>query len=440
MKQLVAFIPVLIIAFSPFSFTRAQEPSLLISGQLRHRTEMNGKDFIDSTKVSATTVQRTRLNLSFTSAGGDKALFQVQDTRTYGSETNTLTDGSADALDIHQAYYQINNIGGQPIGAKVGRMELAYAIQRIIGAVGWHNIARSFDGAVATYKLKNISIDALLMIEVEENTVKSSSLSVDTSKTPWNVTETTTTASPKDFRGVWLTSNWKLGGGGDTRVDAYFLNNYNNDGDDLNRTTMGLYSKGTYQLGSLKLSQELDFALQRGTQSDTTDISASLIGVRVGVVLTKVAFKPTLGFGFDLVSGNDPATPKNEAFNTLYATNHKYYGFMDYFLNIPGTPPKAPGTGGYGLQDIILSGGIPPLKGLGLKFDYHMFTTPQAVSINGANKNDLGTELDITSSYNFRPGIKIVAGYSTFTPGAVIKEWRGADTASWSYLMVIYNF
>ena len=37
---------------------------------------------------------------------------------------------------------------------------------------------------------------------------------------------------------------------------------------------------------------------------------------------------------------------KYNVFNTLYATNHKYYGFMDYFIDIPRH------TYGLGLIDI----------------------------------------------------------------------------------------
>lgn len=46
----------------------------------------------------------------------------------------------------------------------------------------------------------------------------------------------------------------------------------------------------------------------------------------------------SLGLGGDYLSGNSDGTnigSKSNNFNTLYATNHKFYGYMDYFLNIP---------------------------------------------------------------------------------------------------------
>ncbi|MCH8838046.1 MAG: alginate export family protein, partial [Candidatus Marinimicrobia bacterium] len=242
MKQTKALILGVSIATLMLTISYGMPNEVSVTGQIRQRTEMNDKDFSASTSMSGATWLRTRLNIAVKTESNGLAFIQIQNSRKFGEETSTLFDGSADMLDFHQAYLLVNQIAGMPLNVKVGRMELAYANQRIIGAVGWHNVARSFDGVVANYKLNNISIDALLMTEVKENTVTSSSLSVDTLS--WGVTETRTFANPKDFRGVWLTSNWKIGSGAGTRVDAYFLNNYNNDGNDLNRNTMGIYSKG----------------------------------------------------------------------------------------------------------------------------------------------------------------------------------------------------
>lgn len=414
MNQSKLLVPIVLCAILLSSMALGQGTDIKLSGQVRQRSEMSGKDFADSTEVSSATVQRTRLNLSFTTAAGDQAFLQVQDTRTHGSETSTLTDGSADMLDIHQAYFLIKNVGGKSLSVKIGRMELAFGNQRLVGAVGWHNIARAFDGTQFTYSKGNIKADAFYMKEVEAGAAGN--------------------VGDKDFRGVWIDSKWSIPGlVNSTNIDGFFLNQKQDE--TFNVNTVGIFSKGSYGLvGGIKLTQEIDFALQSGALNDSTNMNASLIGVRVGLVLGGMAIKPSIGVGYDLVSGNDPTTSDNEAFNTLYATNHKFYGFMDYFLNVPVHAK------GYGLQDILLSGGIVPSKGIALNFAYHMFTTPQAVSLDSVDVNDLGTELDFTASFAYRPGIKIVGGYSIFTPGVVFKAWKGMDPASWGYLMVITNF
>lgn len=53
------------------SITTAQQGSLLMSGQVRHRTEWKDKDISDSTKVGGSSLLRTRLNLVFRTAASD---------------------------------------------------------------------------------------------------------------------------------------------------------------------------------------------------------------------------------------------------------------------------------------------------------------------------------------------------------------------------------
>ena len=65
-----------------------------------------------------------------------------------------------------------------------------------------------------------------------------------------------------------------------------------------------------------------------------------------------------------------------------------------------------------------------------------MLSTAQEVS----GETAIGTELDLTTTYGFRKGIKLVGGYSSFTPGRVFKSWKGTDFAGGAYLMTIFNF
>ena len=51
-------------------------------------------------------------------------------------------------LILHQAYFSVNKLFDLPLNLKLGRMELSYGPQRLIGAVGWHNVGRSFDGGI----------------------------------------------------------------------------------------------------------------------------------------------------------------------------------------------------------------------------------------------------------------------------------------------------
>lgn len=404
---------------------------ITFNGQIRFRGELNGKDFNNSTEISLANHLRTRFNISIKADNNSSGLIQIQDYRVFGEETSTLKDGSADKLDLHQAYFKIDKLFGLPLSAKIGRQELAYGNQRIIGAVGWDNIGRSFDGIVTSYKKGKFKIDAFL---TKEATKKSKTVSWSVLDTlTWQISnlDSLSFTDGKNFSGLWASMDFNIPGlVNNTHVATYYLLDRTGD-TAINRSTIGLFSKGSYGLaGGITITQEVDLAMQTGSFNETTDIDASLLGVRLVVSLPKVATKPKIGFGYDLVSGEDSSKAGDNAFNTLYATNHKFYGFMDYFLNIPKHAKKA------GLIDVIGTFGFTPIKGLTVNGAYHMLTTDQPV--NGSN--DLGTELDFTANIGFRKGIGIVAGYSIFTPGTIFKSWEGSDPSSWAFLMVIYNF
>ena len=121
-----------------------------------------------------------------------------------------------------------------------------------------------------------------------------------------------------------------------TNVDVYVLNEAENQGMPINRRTTGVYYQGSYSLmGGVAVSQEIDSPPQRGAQQDRIQINASLDVVPTRRALNKLPFQVQLGFGYDLVAGDQADTTENEAFNTMYATNHKYYGVKEYFLGIP---------------------------------------------------------------------------------------------------------
>ena len=57
---------------------------------------------------------------------------------------NPESDGP---IDLHQAYATLGNHKEFPLSLKVGRQELSYGDERLIGAFGWNNIGRVFDAA-----------------------------------------------------------------------------------------------------------------------------------------------------------------------------------------------------------------------------------------------------------------------------------------------------
>ncbi|MBT3732161.1 MAG: alginate export family protein [Candidatus Marinimicrobia bacterium] len=369
-----------------FGMLFAEGNPLKFSGQVRQRFEMVDKDFTNTTSFNNKNYLRTRFAVSYDN--DDYSTFvQLQDSRIFGTETNTLKDGTADALDVHQAYFKLKNLFGVPLTAKVGRFEAAYGPQRLMGAVGWHNIGRSFDGVIFNLTNDFANVDFFNFKQVEASTVNDND----------------------DFNVRGAYAHLSLMDGHKTQAFAI------QDGD---RMTFGGYGKGVFA----GVSYELEFAMQNGTESDDVNYGGMMYGLNAGYKIAGM----TLSAGVDFVSGDDTTTTDvNESFNTLYATNHKYYGYMDYFLNLPVH------TGGLGLSDIHVKMSGLKVAGHVVNVAYHMFNADQS-------EDSFGNELDITLVKKYADNVKIVAGYSIFMPGK-LKEENGAN-ASFAYLMTIVNF
>ncbi|MBT3496415.1 MAG: alginate export family protein [Candidatus Marinimicrobia bacterium] len=369
-----------------FGMLFAEGNPLKFSGQVRQRFEMVDKDFTDTTSFNSQNYLRTRFAVSYDN--DDYSTFiQLQDSRIFGTETNTLKDGTADALDVHQAYFKLKNLFGVPLTAKVGRFEAAYGPQRLMGAVGWHNIGRSFDGVIFNLTNDFANVDFFNFKQVEASTVNDND----------------------DFNVRGAYAHLSLMDGHKTQAFAI------QDGD---RMTFGGYGKGVFA----GVSYELEFTMQNGTESDDVNYGGMMYGLNAGYKIAGM----TLSAGVDFVSGDDTTTTDvNESFNTLYATNHKYYGYMDYFLNLPVH------TGGLGLSDIHVKMSGLKVAGHVVNVAYHMFNADQS-------EDSFGNELDITLVKKYADNVKIVAGYSIFMPGK-LKEENGAN-ASFAYLMTIVNF
>jgi len=150
-----------------------------------------------------------------------------------------------------------------------------------------------------------------------------------------------------------------------------------------------------------------------------------MLGGRVGLKLND---KAKLTLWGDWLSGDDDTSDGDvKVFNTLFATNHKFYGFADLFLNIPAH------TNGQGLIDIAAKLSLTPRKGLGLGVDLHSFRLAEKRALGSAR---LGEELDVTVSYKYSKQATIVFGGAyVFQKDALGAIGRLSDDMKWAYVM-----
>ncbi len=389
------------------------------TGGVQLRTELDGRDFSNKTYPLFFSSLRTRFAVA--KSLGDKVSFyaQFQDSRMLGETGNTLA--SLKNTDLHQAYVTVNNPLDLPFSTTAGRFELAYGTERFIGSVGWHYIGRSFDGMKLS--LSNVKADVFFLTHTETQGYIAAATPAYSYPAQKNKTFSIYGFWTKPFTNDKHT----------VEVLGYYENNRvqtNGVDNDLAKLTLALSHWGNYD----KLKTITEVAFQSGKEG-AKKVSAYLISVSGNYSLGSVS----LGLGADLLSGNKVTdTVKNNCFSPTYGTNHKYYGYMDYFINIPVN------TKNLGLNDIYLmynlnKEGSPWTFGL----NAHYFTTAQK---DAQDKSALGQEFDLTVKYNIIKGAVLQWGGSVFLPGDVMKTFfksvNGAreDMSFWSYIMITANF
>ena len=376
----------------------AQElPRIDVSGELRLRGEWDGRTV--GLGDDAATLSRIRLGAGVTLTSWIRAFAQLQDARAWGTEGNTLTDAAADQLDMHQVYADLGS--ADRLLGRLGRQELALGDERLVGTVGWSNTGRVFDGARLLGTIGRVQWTAFWMNVAERDSLQ-----------PVGPDPQLNQGANDDG---WLVGGFASGklGGSTAEVTALY---------DRNGVTSKSYTVNVRVHGSAAAFLYYDVA---GAYQFGPDRSAWFASGRAGANLGRGSLAAQL----DYLSGDDdPAAGDTKAFNTLYATNHKFYGYMDYFLNVPGQLDQA------GLVDAVLRGSFDPSAATRIRADLHHFRLAED---RGSGKT-LGTEFDLVGTWSLAKVAGLEAGAGLFFPSEPITLLLpafsgGTDATYWGY-------
>ena len=410
---------------------RAQ--AVKITGEVRTRTEMRDgfQSPIGSNDSAAlVTNMRTRINLLYTS-NVMKAKITLQDTRTFG-QTAPNTTATANT-GIYEAWGEYLIAPG--VSAAIGRQALEYDDKRLLSASNWSNTGNAHDVLLLKYSSVGWTAHAGFAANnaKDENVYKSVLMAGSPAKQYY-----------KNLNFLWLTKSV-----GDFGVSAIFVNeafqkdtiskakygdsqliynNYRNTTGGnlwLNSTTfpVNFYLTGYYQFGH-------QYQLKKKV---IQNIDAFLLAAKVQGKLHNYC---TLTVGEDYFSGTSVDVAKvgatNNSFGKLYGVNHSFNGSMEYWA----TPPTQ------GLSDFYVGLETKPNEKLKAEAVFHKFDLPMSPA---TVSKDLGSELDITTSYELSPEMMIQAGYSVyFTTNAVnisksITNFTTESKSKWAFVMVTFK-
>jgi hypothetical protein len=133
-----------------------------------------------------------------------------------------------------------------------------------------------------------------------------------------------------------------------------------------------------------------------------------------------------------------PTTGKEvNTFTANYATGHKFYGYMDYFVNFPVQTfnPRNDGppfTFSDDLErNIHNSTDNPPFHNHGRT----LFTG------SPLKTNELGQEIDIVTTMKYSKALSFECGLGAFVPNAIMRTtFNGSDIGLWGYFSTHVSF
>lgn len=382
----------------------AEMADVKIGGEIRVRAE-NVKT--DGASGDGQYLQRTRINVDAKVNETTKAYIQLQDSRTWGSDGTTTGLGTAnenEAVDVSQAYFQLDKLADQPLSLRVGRQALSYGDQRLVGGLEWSNFARRFDALKLVYNTDAFSVD-LWTAKVVEAIPASD--------------------ADRDFNGIYATVKSVP----NNTIDLYLLQ----DKAGKNAAAPADRDVLTYGLRVAGKAADLDytgeFALQTGDNSAGVDQESSAYALKAGYTIPAV-MGLRIGAEYDFASGDDAGT-ENKDFQNLYPTNHYLYGYNDdiTWKNI---------------QAMSLNVSVKPADNLSVAAEYWAYTEAEKVGTG----DDAGTELNLLAKYTLNANVKLEAAYVMRTAGddatadylgtagAIAKD----DSSTFTYLQANVTF
>lgn len=387
------------------------------SGEIRLRSEVDNRNFDLDTAPNYYTLSRTRLGARVGLHEHVSAFVQIQDSRQFGAAGNTLQP--LDNLDLHQAFLDVRNVFADEIGLRAGRMQLAYGNERLIGAVGWHNVGRAFDGAVLDVSLGGTRID-LIATTIRETH-------------PWAPVATPGATLPRpDDKQQFFGAYTRIAPTPPLAADVYVLWENHPPAESGGIRPLSRWTTGTYLRGGLApgLAYQVEIAAQLGRRQ----------GEDVGAYMLTGSLEQRLGatgmfavaVGYDHLSGTPADGDRYGAFDPLFHTGHRFYGFMDYFVAVPAN------TGGRGLRDLYVRARMLNFRGLTLDAWLHNFWLDTPAADGG---RFLGHELDLVASFRLHDTVSVEAGAAAYAgTDRMTSPFLGDDLAWWSYLSLRAGF
>ena len=308
-------------------------------------------------------------------------------------------------VDLKRAFVLFKNLGKKPIDLQVGRQVLSYGEQRLVGHLEWVDQGRTYDGVRIKAHPEKFFVDAWAV----------------------KLTETLTVDSDRYFYGIY---------GGPEFLDLYVLGLQNQaitTGETGSGTTFFATFGFRFHGEKANFDYSIEIPFQLG-EIHGDDLQAWAAAATIGYTFADSSWEPRLYFEFAYASGDDdPTDGKNKQFQTLFPTNHLFYGYADQ-------------VGWNNIMDFRVGVFLKPTGKWRIRLDYHHLRRPEeqgawqgaggGVIRAGAAGADshLADEFDFVLIWLPAKPVNVQFGWTTFFPGGFIEDTGASPTATFAWL------
>jgi len=398
---------------------------LNFSGEYRIRPEDHTAYNFVSGANDGFVLSRLRLNVEATPVSWFLIFVQAQDAEAMGIETSHVTSSIKDVFDLRQAYLEFHNKPGGWVRVRVGRQELRFGAERLVGVSDWTNVTRVFDAARVTLGTPTAHVDFFTSAVVVDHPT-----SFDAH--PGGLT----------FHGIYGSLSHVVP---KATVEPYVywkaLPVVKSE-EGLSGTE-SLFTYGFRLIG--KLPSGFDFAIEAARQGGhlSTDSIAAWGGYGIlGYTPARMFLKPRFSMQYDFASGDKKLKDGVAGtFDQLYPSNHDVFGLLDLL-------------GWRNIRQFRAGVEAKPFAKLTLKFNYrdlHLATRHDALygstgtvivkaPVGGALSTSIGNEADISFTSDIRKDIGIGAGYGHLFLGQFLIQNSPGSSTSIAYSFVTIKF
>lgn len=395
---------------------------LRVRGEFRERVEgFENAGFI-ADRDDSYALSRVRLNATITASKSVSFQANVQDARVAKKQVGPTTAPFRGPFDLRAAFADIGDATA-PVAARLGRQELAFGEQRLLGHLAWVNTGRSWDAARVILRAKSWQADvfgASLVRSLPDEFDKS--------------------GNGNRLAGVYASSAkvipqaavepfvfWRRDV--NLRSELTMIGN-------LSQTTMGVRVAGKLPA---RLDYGVEMAMQRGSLAADSvhawaghwQIRESLPGAGAVKLISE----------YNFATGDDnPTDGRRQTFDQLYPTGHDKLGLADQ-------------VGWRNVHHLREGFEFSPIKATPIALSYHSWWLAETTDglyaasgallarvAGGAADSHVGQELDIQVTRTLTQQIQLAAGYAHMFTGSFLKQATPGASYSAPYVMVTYVF